>query len=101
MGNKIFVILFNQGTPTIILASSISPDSCNMAFVPDLDANGMNLIDPTKMSKRNEPFSQVKPGINETEKNIAPKLKEGIKQGKNARLETNEESLLPRLWDTA
>ena len=68
IGNRTRTMRFHQGTPKIIAASSISPDSCIIAPVAVLDANGMNLIDPTRSSNSIEPSNQVKPFVYDSAK---------------------------------
>ncbi len=90
------VILFHHGQLVKIAASSISPESCNIAFVPLLEANGKNLIPPAKIQIITadhsllvfETFNHVNPLTNDNEKNIAPNDNAGIKYGKNAVLDT-------------
>ena len=55
IGMIILVILLNQEIPWISAASSISPDSCNIAFIPLLEANGRYLTEPQSARSANEP----------------------------------------------
>ena len=73
-------------------ASSISPESCNMALVPLLEANGMNLMPPQithiAMADHSEPVVETSKKLNVDvfikEKNIVEKHSAGIKYGKKA-----------------
>ena len=90
------VILLPHGVPTMTAASSISPESCNIAFVPLLDANGMNLTPPTMIqiaiADISLPVVDASKNENEgvliKEKKTAPNDKAGIKYGKNETLPT-------------
>ena len=102
IGNKMRVIRLPHEQPVIIAASSISPDNCNMALVPLRDANGRNLIPPTmiQIATADASFIDVVTSRNLnasvliTDRNIAPKLREGIRYGRNAKLETRLANLL-------
>ena len=48
----IFSIRFHQGTPVMIAASSISLDSCSMAFTPEREAKGRYFTEPASASSR-------------------------------------------------
>ena len=96
------VIRFIHGQPTITAASSISPDSCSIALVPLLEANGKNFTPPTIKQIAIADTSVI---VLETSKNLnvsvlltakktAEKLNAGIKYGKKAKLETKFASLL-------
>ena len=71
----------------IIAASSISPDNCNIALVPLLDANGKNLILPAIIQITIADhcwfvlatFNLLNAGVEIKAKNTAPKLNAGIK----------------------
>ena len=85
-----------QGQPLIIAASSISPDNCNIAFVPLLDANGKNLIPPTITQmiiaddSKNVVVTSKNWNVSDliTEKKTEEKHNAGIKYGRKAKLET-------------
>ena len=57
MENKIFVIRLPHGQPVIIAASSISPETCSIAFVPLRDAKGKNFMPPTMMHSATVDYS--------------------------------------------
>lgn len=87
IGKMMRVILFHHGICCMTAASSISPDSCIIAFSDDLEEKGIYLIVPTitqvhKAGHHNDPtatFMEVA-----SKKNTKDKEIDGIKYGKKA-----------------
>ena len=52
MGKITRSIRFHQGTPVMRAASSISPDNCSMALMPEREAKGRYFTEPTSPSSR-------------------------------------------------
>ena len=98
IGNITISILFHHGAFAIVADSSISPDSCIIADIPDLDANGRYLIDPTITNIRND---FCIPQLCPIARKATPRAIEGIKYGRKAKLSSALERNVPLFLATA
>ncbi len=99
IGKMIFSIRFHHGVLVKIAASSISPDSCSIAPVADLVANGMYLIAPTSTSRKNDPYKNDH--LTDKASYAIPNAIEGIRYGIKARGLTILDNFECRLFTTA